>query len=195
MLEYREITRVGGNEPIHVDVRIIAATNRDLAQAVRDGTFRQDLFYRLNVVTLTLPPLRQRGEDVILLAEHFLRQFCSRIGRPVPRITPEARDALLAHSWPGNVRELRNLMERLAYLGGETITRGDLSFILAPTQQLCGGVPAGLPLSEATRQFQIQYIEQTIQQCGGKIVEAARRLGLHRANLYRNMRQLGMERL
>ncbi len=193
-IEYREITRVGGNQPLRVDVRIIAATNRDLAQAVREGKFRQDLFYRLNGVTLVLPPLRQRGEDILLLAEHFLQQFCSRIGRPMPHITPEAQQALLAHSWPGNVRELRNLMERLAYLGGDVIRPEDLNLLLPPEQQACGGVPAGLTLREATRQFQTQYILQTIRQCGGRMVEAAQRLGLHRANLYRKMRQLGMNR-
>ncbi len=192
-IEQKEIVRVGGNMPIPVDVRVVAATNRDLAQEVQKGKFRQDLFYRLNVVTVTLPPLRERGEDVLLLARHFLQRFCARIGRPVPELAPEAQQALLEHSWPGNVRELRNLMERLAYLfTGEVIRRGDLGLILAPEERSATGVPLGLPLSEATRQFQIQYIEQTIQQCQGRMVDVARRLGLHRSNLYRKMRQLGM---
>ncbi len=192
-IEQKEIVRVGGNVPIPVDVRVVAATNRDLAQEVKEGRFRQDLFYRLNVVTVTLPPLRERGEDVLLLARHFLEQFCARIGRSVPELSPEAQQALLEHSWPGNVRELRNLMERLAYLfSGEVIRRHDLGLILAPEERSATGVPLGLPLLEATRQFKIQYIEQTIQQCQGRMVDAARRLGLHRSNFYRKMRQLGM---
>ncbi len=175
-------------------MRLVAATNRNLAQEVQEGRFRQDLFYRLNVVSVTLPPLRERGEDVLLLAQHFLEQFCARIGRPTPQLSPEAKQALLEHSWPGNVRELRNLMERLAYLfPNDVIRREDLGLMHLPGERPSTGVPAGLPLSEATRQFQIQYIEQTIRQCQGRMVDVARRLGLHRSNLYRKMRQLGME--
>ncbi len=193
-IEQKEIVRVGGRMPIPVDVRLVAATNRNLAQEVQEGRFRQDLFYRLNVVSVTLPPLRERGEDVLLLARHFLEQFCARIGRPTPRLSPEAEQALLEHTWPGNVRELRNLMERLAYLfPNDVIRREDLGLMHLPGERPSTGVPAGLPLSEATRQFQIQYIEQTIRQCQGRMVDVARRLGLHRSNLYRKMRQLGME--
>ncbi len=193
-IERGEIVRVGGNVPIPVDVRVVAATNRDLTREVKEGKFRQDLFYRLNVVTVLLPPLRERGEDVLLLARHFLERFCAKIGRSVPELSPDAQQALLQHSWPGNVRELRNMMERLAYLfTGDVIRRGDLG-LPADEEEACAatGVPLGLPLSEATRQFQIQYIEQTIQQCQGRMVDVARRLGLHRSNLYRKMRQLGM---
>ena len=116
VLEDKTIVRVGGSRPIHTDVRVLAATNQKLAELVRAKRFREDLYFRLNVVSLELPPLRERGDDVMLLAEHFLQQFCKRAGRRVPKFTAAARKRLESHTWPGNVRELRNLMERLAYL-------------------------------------------------------------------------------
>ena len=116
VLEEKTIVRVGGSKPIHTDVRVLAATNQKLAELVRAKRFREDLYFRLNVVTLELPPLRERGDDIMLLAEHFLQQFCRRAGRRVPKFTAAARKRLESHTWPGNVRELRNLMERLAYL-------------------------------------------------------------------------------
>ncbi|MEM7316497.1 MAG: sigma 54-interacting transcriptional regulator, partial [Planctomycetota bacterium] len=113
-IEEKVIVRVGGSETIETDTRILAATNRDLTAMVRERTFREDLFFRLNVVTLQMPPLRERGDDISLLAGHFLEEFCLAAHRAVPEFTPAARKLLLAHPWPGNVRELRNLMERLA---------------------------------------------------------------------------------
>src|SRR5262249_15570904 len=116
VLEEKVVVRVGGSTPIHTDVRVLAATNRDLAEQVRQRKFREDLFYRVNVVSLELPPLRERGDDIVLLAEHFLEMFSRRLGRQAPRFSPAARERLISHPWPGNVRELRNLMERLVYL-------------------------------------------------------------------------------
>ena len=123
VLEDKTVVRVGGSEPRKVDVRVVAATNRDLSDWVRQGKFREDLYYRLNVVSLELPPLRERGDDIILLAEHFLGKFCHSQGRTPPKIGSDARRRLLSHNWPGNIRELRNLMERVAYLSEGNIVK------------------------------------------------------------------------
>jgi transcriptional regulator with GAF, ATPase, and Fis domain len=193
VLEEKVVVRVGGSTPIHTDARVIAATNQDLAERVRQKRFREDLYYRLNVVTLDLPPLRERGDDVQLLADHFLRDFCARARRRMPKFTAAARKRLRTHPWPGNVRELRNLMERLVYLTtGDKIDAEDLAFILAPGGDRAGLVSLELPLAEATLHFQTEYIRKHIEMAGGRMTEAAQRLGLHRSNLYRKMRQLGM---
>ena len=193
VLEEKVVVRVGGSRPIATDARVIAATNQDLSQLVREKKFREDLFFRLNVVNLMLPPLRERGEDVLILADHFLQDFCGKARRPQPRFSAAARKRLLSHSWPGNVRELRNMMERLAYLfTGDKVDAGDLSFVMTShTQENL--VPMDLPLSEATRQFQADYIERHVKRSRGNMTEAAARMGLHRSNLYRKMKQLGMD--
>jgi Nif-specific regulatory protein len=193
VLEEKVVVRVGGSRPIHTDARVIAATNQDLAQMVREKRFRQDLYFRLNVVTLSLPPLRDRGDDIMLLAEYFLADFCHKAHRKQLKFSTAARNRLEGHSWPGNVRELRNLMERLAYLlPGERIEADDLAFILSPAGDGPAVVGLNLPLSQATDQFQVEYIKRHIQRARGNMSEAAKRMGLHRSNLYRKMRQLGM---
>ncbi len=193
VLEEKIVVRVGGSVPIHADARVVAATNQDLAAMVRKKTFREDLYFRLNVVSLELPPLRERGTDIILLAEHFLSDFCMKARRSLPRFTSEARKRLREHGWPGNVRELRNLMERLAYLSqGDKIDVEDLAFILAPDGESPGSLPLDLTLTTATNRFQTEYIKKHIQSSGNNVSDAARRLGLHRSNLYRKMRTLGM---
>jgi Nif-specific regulatory protein len=194
VLEEKTIVRVGGSRPIHTDVRVLAATNQKLAELVRAKRFREDLYFRLNVVTLELPPLRERGDDVMLLAEHFLREFSKRAGRRVPKFSAAARKRLESHTWPGNVRELRNLMERLAYLSsGDKIEAEDLAFILSPTAAPAGLIGAGLNLNDATHEFQRKHIQQAIDAARGNVSQAAKNLGVHRSNLYRKMRQLGME--
>jgi Nif-specific regulatory protein len=194
VLEEKTIVRVGGSKPIHTDVRVLAATNQKLAELVRAKRFREDLYFRLNVVTLELPPLRERGDDIMLLAEHFLREFSRRAGRRVPKFTAAARKRLESHTWPGNVRELRNLTERLAYLtSGDRIEAEDLAFILSPGAATPSLVDAGLDLSDATQEFQRKYIQQSIERARGNVSQAAKNLGVHRSNLYRKMRQLGME--
>ena len=194
VLEEKTIVRVGGSKSIHTDVRVLAATNQKLAELVRAKRFREDLYFRLNVVTLELPPLRERGDDVMLLADYFLREFSRRAGRRPPRFSASARKRLESHTWPGNVRELRNLMERLAYLSsGERIEAEDLAFILSPAAGTASGVAAGLSLNDATHQFQQNYIQQSIDRARGNVSQAAKNLGVHRSNLYRKMRQLGME--
>lgn len=193
-LEQKEVVRVGGHETIATDCRVVAATNQNLAELVREKKFREDLYFRLNVVTLELPPLRERGDDIITLAEHFLRQLCQKQGRRMPSLTAAAKKRLVAHRWPGNVRELRNLMERVAYLAsGDKIDADDLAFTLSPGAKKEGGMETGLTLSDATHDFQADYIKRTIEQVRGNVTEAAKLLGVHRSNLYRKMRALGME--
>ncbi|NQU20335.1 MAG: sigma-54-dependent Fis family transcriptional regulator [Candidatus Nealsonbacteria bacterium] len=194
VLEEKVLVRVGGSVPIHTDARVLTATNQNLAEMVREKRFREDLYFRLNVVTLELPPLRDRGDDVLLLAEYFLGNFCNRTRRAMPRFSDSARSRLLSHPWPGNVRELRNLMERLAYLSSEeVIAAEDLAFILSPRGAEPTAAAVDQPLTEATAEFQIEYIRQAIDQSNGNVSLAAETLGLHRSNLYRKMRQLGME--
>ena len=200
VLEDRVVVRVGGSQTIPVDVRVVAATNQPLEEMIAEKRFREDLFFRLNVVSLTLPPLHQRGDDVFILAEHFLSQFSYQIGRPVPALDESAKQALLSHPWPGNIRELRNTMERVCYLcGEENIFADDLMLggtsLGGKTSSAASNFFASLPasLTEATHEFQVAHIDRAIEACGGNMTEAAERLGLHRSNLYRKMRQLGMQ--
>ncbi|MEQ8846221.1 sigma 54-interacting transcriptional regulator [Botrimarina sp.] len=194
VLEDKTIVRVGGAEPRRVDVRVVAATNRDLSARVAEGKFREDLFYRLCVVTLELPPLRDRGDDVLLLAEHFLRQFCETRGRRPPKLSAAAKRKLTTHDWPGNIRELRNLMERVAYLSdGPTLGPEELSIIDRGEPSGSGEPAIEGALAEATHEFQRRHILRAIDRTRGNVAAAARDLGLHRSNLYRKMKQLGME--
>jgi transcriptional regulator with GAF, ATPase, and Fis domain len=194
VLEQKVITRVGGSQPVPVNVRIVAATNTNLGEAVRERRFREDLYYRLNVVTLDLPSLRDRPEDILPLAEFFLNQFAAQARRPQLQLSPEARRRLQAHSWPGNVRELRNLMERLAFLSqSDRISADDLSFILNPGEEHGFNPNLNEGLEEATRQFQREFIRRCLRQVSNNMTDSARILGLHRSNLYRKMKQLGMQ--
>ncbi|MDA0659234.1 MAG: sigma-54-dependent Fis family transcriptional regulator [Planctomycetota bacterium] len=193
VLEEKIVVRVGGSQPIPTDARVIAATNQDLGKLVRSGKFREDLFFRLNVVTLRLPPLRDRPEDIPQLADYFLANFAAHARRPVPQFTPAAVQRLAQHNWPGNVRELRNMMERLAYLtSADEIHVDDIDFVASPSAERSG--PAmGLGLAEATQIFQTDYIDRHVRAARGNLSLAADRLGLHRSNLYRKMKQLGMD--
>lgn len=194
VLEEKMVVRVGGSTPIYTDARVIAATNQNLANMVREKKFREDLYYRLNVATLELPPLRERGDDILLLAEFFMKDFSQKARRKAPKFTAAAKTRLLSHLWPGNVRELRNLMERLAYLSqDDKIQPEDLAFILAPGDDQKNVMDLNLSLNDATQQFQIDYIQQHIDRVRGKMTQAAKNLGLHRSNLYRKMKQLGMD--
>ena len=164
VLEEKVLMRVGGSTPIHTDARLLAATNQNLAELVRAKRFREDLYFRLNVVTVDLPPLRQRGDDILLLAEHFLGDFCKRARRKTPQLTAAARKRLMEHPWPGNIRELRNLMERLAYLSTEDrIEAEDLAFILSPRGQTPLVADFNQPLADATDRFQREYIRRQIR--------------------------------
>ncbi|MEM9365825.1 MAG: sigma-54-dependent Fis family transcriptional regulator [Planctomycetota bacterium] len=194
VLEEKVVVRVGGSQTIPVDVRVIAATNQPLQEMIASKRFREDLFFRLNVVSLTLPPLSRRGDDVLLLANHFLAEFSQQIGRAVPTLSEDAADLMRGHQWPGNIRELRNTMERVCYLSdGDSIAGKDLGITVVAS---ASGKPIPFiqndGLNEATRDFQIAHIDQAIQACNGNMTAAATKLGLHRSNLYRKMRQLGM---
>jgi transcriptional regulator with GAF, ATPase, and Fis domain len=200
VLEEKKITRVGGSVPIDVDVRVVAATNQPLVEMVRNKKFREDLFFRLNIVTLNLPPLRDRGDDIVSLAEHFLGQFAMQVGRRQPKFSAAAKTALLTHRWPGNIRELRNLVERVSYLcPQEVIGPDDLALNMSGVDLGNRDAKAGSQefdgqtLTDATRNFQVEHIDRAIQATCGNMTDAAGRLGLHRSNLYRKMRQLGFD--
>ena len=193
VLESKEVVRVGGSTPIRTDTRVIAATNQNLGEMVRSKAFREDLFFRLNVVTLEVPALRERGEDIVLLAEYFLRELSTKARRNVPQLMSSARKRLLAHTWPGNVRELRNLVERLVYLtDGDKVESEDLDFVVPPGNS-GPHVSMELTLNAATREFQSQYIQSQIKRLNGNMTEVAKHLGVHRSNLYRKLQQLDLE--
>jgi two-component system response regulator HydG len=181
-LETRSIRRVGGQQPRQVDVRVIAASHVDLGQAVRRGEFREDLYYRLNVVTLVLPPLREREDDVELLARTFVDWIAKSYGLPVPELSQEARTALRAHRWPGNVRELRNVLERAVVLSPPgTLRLGPLDEARGRADSTSGVLPFPAPLAEVVRTAAHAMLDLT----GGNKSEAARRLGISRPRLQR----------
>jgi two-component system, NtrC family, nitrogen regulation response regulator NtrX len=192
-LEEQVIDPVGGHRGVRVDVRVIAATNKDLAEEIRAGRFREDLYFRLKVLPITVPPLRERGDDVIRLAEHFAAEFASEYGRRPKRFTPEAVTLLKASRWPGNVRELRNMVERLVIMvPGDYITAGDLTFLqgdLGPTPAEPGEVR---PLYDARDAWEREYILGALAAFEGNMSRAADALGIERSNLYRKMRGLGI---
>ena len=178
MLEEGRVRRIGEGEERAVDVRIVCATNRDPEAEVRAGRLRADLFYRLHVLNLHLPPLRERGEDVMLLASAFLQRFAQEEGRPVPALPPDAAARLLARDWPGNVRELQNLMRRHVVLG-EAPERD------RPASSAAGGVPPGRQEIEPFAVRERRIIEEAIAAFGGNVAEAAQALGLAASTLYR----------
>jgi len=195
VLQEREVVRVGSTRPIAINVRILAATNRDPEACLRQGILREDLYYRLNVVTVPLPALRERAEDIALLVDHFLGKCAERFGQPRKRLTPAALEALRGHLWPGNVRELENVVERaVALTEGEEITPADLPSL--------GGAPAssmganGLTFAEAKRRFQEAFeretIEKALRSAGGNVTHAAESLGLARSALQRLMKRYGV---
>ena len=189
VLEERRFQRVGGNELIEVDVRVIAATNRDLEKAVAEGSFREDLYYRLNVIRVTLPPLRERREDIPLLVEHFLERLEAEMKRRI-RVSPEAMATLLAHAWPGNVRELRNVLERGAVVAqGEVVKPADLALEPAPARQ---GEAAAEPAS--LEEVERRHIAEVLGYSAGNISQAARLLGIDRVTLYNKIRKYQLRR-
>ncbi len=187
-IQEREIQRVGGDRPITVDVRIIAATNRDLGAEVEAGRFRQDLFYRLNVVSLHLPSLRERAGDVPVLADHFLRLFADKNGKRVKGFTPGAMDRLLRHDWPGNVRELENTVERaVVLLIGDYVSERELPPALLPP--VSGDSQPAREWGEMTLdEIERAAVREMLQTTGGNKSEAARRLGITRKTLLAKLR-------
>ena len=195
-LESGEIVRVGTNEPVKVNVRLISATNRDLAEAISSGQFRQDLFHRLKVVSVKLPPLRSRKEDIPLLIDYFLKEFAATHEKPVPSVTPAVRKALAAYSWPGNVRELRNVIESMVVIDCDGVLDvDDLTDDIqaAAVESVDGGLSGGTHLVgnslEAIEKF---YILETLKQTEGNRQEAASILGIGERTLYRKIKEYGI---
>ena len=200
VLQEREFERVGGAKTIRVDVRVIAATNRDLAHAVTAGTFRQDLYYRLNVFPVELPPLRERVQDIPLLVHYFLERYAAKIGRAITRVPREAMQRLMAYPWPGNVRELENVIERAVILssGPELAVAPELLPVLpvAPAAAPAGtDIPGGDPaaLHEVDRQHILAVLKRTGWRIDGP-QGAARILNLHPSTLRSRMQKLGIRR-
>lgn len=192
-IEEGEFTRIGGKEPIKVDVRIISATNKDLQQEVEQGRFREDLYYRLNVIPIYVPPLRERIEDIPLLVSYFLSKFSAENGVKEKRISQSAMKLLQSYHWPGNVRELKNLIERLVIMvSSDSIEVGDLPnnlFEQPKTTKL-----SAVELRKAKNDFEREYILQTLRSCDWNITETAKKLGIERTNLHRKMKQYGISR-
>ena len=215
-IEAKEIQRVGGNKIIRTDVRIISATNHDLVRAVRAGTFREDLFFRLNVIPLAIPPLRERGDDILELVEHFSEQFLQRTGQAKPRWRSDALLLLRDYPWPGNVRELANIIERLAILHpGAEMTGPQVEDVLIverdeparpgpfPTPpEAARSLPRAFSearesgdaasLADRLDTFERSVIARALAEAGGNVADAARRLQTDRPNLYRRMKRLGI---
>lgn len=192
VLEEHKFERVGGSEMLEVDVRLLAATNRDLRKMVEEGKFREDLFYRLYVVNIHLPPLRDRLGDIPLLVQHFLRELATENQKPVAGITPDALDLLTAYRWPGNVRELRNVMERMVVLSrGDKLTVRDLP---ANIRERAGGKSSGVTLGGnlTIAAAEKQLIIQALKQHDGSRTLAAKQLGLSRRTLHRKLNEYGL---
>ena len=192
VLQEQTFQRVGGQQTIRVDVRVIAATNKNLEQEIASGQFRSDLYYRLNVVPIVVPPLRLRGDDIILLAEHFLRRYAAEAAQPRKKLSAGAASKLRAYDWPGNVRELRNVIERLAILvPGETVEADDVQLgarNVAPPE-----IAPNLPLKDARDEFEKQYILARLRDFAGNISRTAEALGVERSNLYRKLNAYGIK--
>jgi two-component system nitrogen regulation response regulator NtrX len=193
VLEENEMERVGGTQTIPLDARVVAATNKNLSQEIGKGNFREDLYFRLAVITLRIPALRERGPDIVLLAETFLRQYCEENGRRPKQLTPAARAVLSQYDWPGNVRELRNMMERLVIMhDADRIDAEHLqSLMLSPTAE-GEQPPSAASLRENLERFERRTIEKALAAANGNIAQAARALGLDRANLHRKLRRFGL---
>jgi two-component system nitrogen regulation response regulator NtrX len=198
-LDEQSFLPVGAIHSIHVDVRVIAATNKDLEEEIARGNFREDLFYRLNVIPFYVPPLRERKEDIPLLVKEFLQEYGQQYGRPHVEMHPDALDALRQYHWPGNVRELRNLVERVLILNpkAQRIERKHLPMLVAREPARDGGKAEARSddfstLQEAREAYERDYILKKLDECAGNVTRAAEALGLERSHLYRKMKALGV---
>jgi DNA-binding NtrC family response regulator len=194
VLQEREVERVGGTRPVRIDARIIVATNVDLRQAVADGKFREDLYYRLNVVPVAVPPLRDRRDDVPLLVAHFVRRYTQAFNKRLEGLTPEALKALHDYPWPGNVRELQNVIERVvALVDGPVVGLNDVPLdLLLPDSRARVRDTAMLPLKQATDEFERQIVTRVLERVHWNRSEAARILGLHRNSLQLMLARWGL---
>ena len=192
LLQEQEFERVGGTQPIRVDVRFIAATNTELEKAMKQGAFRQDLYYRLNVVSLSLPPLRNRKEDIATLSRHFVEKYSAELKRLPKPVSPAALAILSRYDWPGNVRELENAIERAVVLsGGPEIEPHDLP-ILEQALAEPGNGPSGGSFHEAVLNFKRELLRSVLTQANGNQTRAAETLGLQRTYLSRLLKELGI---
>jgi two-component system nitrogen regulation response regulator NtrX len=199
-LDEQRFLPVGATQPIHVDVRVIAATNKDLEEEIARGNFREDLFYRLNVIPFFVPPLRERTEDIPLLVKEFLQEFGQQYGRPHVEMHTDALDALRQYNWPGNVRELRNLVERVLILNPKTqrIERRHLPPLATSRDQPSARdgqrtrAEDSSTLAAARDAYERDFILKKLDECAGNVSRAAEALGLERSHLYRKMRTLGV---
>jgi two-component system nitrogen regulation response regulator NtrX len=191
-LDEHRFSPVGSTEPVQADVRVIASTNKHLDEEIERGNFREDLFYRLNVIPFFVPPLRERAEDIPALAGHFLAEFTTAYGRKPKELTPEALDVLSRHTWPGNVRELKNLMERIVIMHPQI--RIDARHIPLPVERKAADRPAErvFSLHEVRQSAERDYILRKLDEVQGNVTRAAELLGLERSNLYKKMRALGI---
>ena len=195
VLQEQTFERVGGSESLTVDVRVIAASNKDLQEEIRRGAFREDLFYRLSVIPFEVSPLRERQEDIPILAQYFLQSFCREYGKPEKELSPEAMELLSDYSWPGNVRELRNLIERMVIMvGTRTIHHFDLvsSLRQSEARREVWPAPDGT-LREARSRFEREFILGRLEENQWNVTRTAERLGIERSNLHRKMKAYGIE--
>ncbi len=194
VLENNEFQRLGGRETIRADVRIVAATNRDLRRRVAEGQFRKDLFYRLEVFSIRLPPLRERREDIPALAQHFLARYAARNSRQIDALSPDVMARLTAHAWPGNVRELEHAIERATILTkGREITDVALPDLATASAPSAAGLLPGQTIGEALTGFERALVQHALRQAGGVQAAAARALGISRSNIHYRIKKLGIE--
>ena len=194
-LQNGEVRRVGAKESIRVDVRVIAATNRDVKKALQDGSFREDLYYRLNVFHIELPPLRERREDIPLLANYFREKYARQLGKPVLRFGERAEMLLVRYDWPGNVRELENAVERAVILAeGREVTPGDLPPAVREPRQPLLDRGGAFPYSEAMTlsQLEAEHIRRVLAHNAGNTTKAAKSLGISRSTLWRKIKEYGL---
>ena len=185
VLETKEFCRLGGAKPVRVDFRVICATNQDLEQQVRDGTFREDLYFRLNVVTISLPPLRERRQDIPLLAHHLLMKYVREMNRPFTGFDPAAMDLLVRYGWPGNVRELANAVERAMVVGRPPSIRSeDLPVRLNEKPDM--------PVGDSLADIEKAHVRQILERAGGNVTRAAEILGIDRVTLYNKIKKYGL---
>jgi len=192
VLEGEEVQRVGGSEELRVDVRGIAATRKDLMEEIHEGNFREDLFYRLNVITIWVPPLRERKDDIPILLRFYLEAFCDENNVPLKKLTPDALVCLTNREWKGNIRELKNLVEKLVVLtDSEYIDRQHVLAAIG-ANHIDIGTQHAATLADARREFEREYILRTLTSHEGNVSKTAETLGIDRANLYRKMKRLGI---
>jgi len=190
VIETQEFQRVGGSRKIKVDVRIIAATNKDLEEEIKNGRFRQDLFFRLNVIPMHVPPLRERKEDIPLLVNHFLKMFARQYGQKVKNISQSALKALMEYDWPGNVRELKNTIERFVIMSSSDVIE---TVDFSPSQVMKFSYTSFRTLREAREQFERDFITQKLRENNWNISKTADELEIERSNLHRKIKALGIE--